>query len=60
MAIKTREELEKELEDIKSRLAVIETAQTNPQDEEPSEETEESEESSQVESEDEIEKLLNT
>lgn len=60
MAIKTREELEKELEDIKSRLAVIETTQTSKQDEEPAEETDESKTESEVETEDEIEKLLNS
>lgn len=60
MAIKTREELEQELEDIKSRLSVIETAQTNPQSEEPTDETDETNKESEVESEDEIEKLLNT
>ena len=64
MAIKTREELEQELEDIKSRLSVIETAQTKPQDEPKGEEPKgESSEvptkETEVESEDEIEKLLN-
>ena len=61
MSLNTREELEQLLEDIQSRLSVIETAQTKPEDEpkeEPSEETT-SEESAEVESEDEIEKLLN-
>lgn len=59
MAIKTREELEQELEDIKSRLSVIETAQTQPKDE-PSDEPEEPKDEPEVESEDEIEKLLNS
>lgn len=62
MSISTKDELEQVLEDIKSRLSVIETAQTKPKDEEPSkehEEPKESEEQPQVESEDEIEKLLN-
>lgn len=60
MAIKTREELEQELEDIKSRLSVIETAQTKPKDDEPSEEPDEPKDETEVESEDEIEKLLNS
>lgn len=60
MVIKTREELEQELEDIKSRLSVIETAQTQPKDDEPSEEPSEPKEEPEVESEDEIEKLLNS
>lgn len=58
MSIKTREELEQELEDIKSRLAVVEQERTQkeePKDEEPKEE----EPKDEVESEDEIEKLLN-
>lgn len=62
MSISTKDELEQVLEDIKSRLSVIETAQTKPKDETSSEEHEEpkeSEEQPQVESEDEIEKLLN-
>lgn len=58
MAIKTREELEQELEDIKSRLSVIETAQTQPKDDEPSDE--EPKDEPEVETEDEIEKLLNS
>ena len=48
MAIKTREELEQELEDIKSRLSVIETSQTQPKDDEPSEEPSEPEEYEQI------------
>lgn len=60
MAIKTREELEQELEDIKSRLSVIETAQTQPKDEEPTDDLEEPKDEPKVESEDEIEKLLNS
>lgn len=60
MAIKNREELEQELEDIKSRLSVIETAQTQPKDDEPSEEPYEPKDEQEVESEDEIEKLLNS
>lgn len=60
MAIKTREELEQEIEDIKSRISVIETAQTQPKDEEPSDEPSEPKDEPEVESEDEIEKLLNT
>lgn len=59
MTIKTREELEQELEDIKSRLSVIETAQTQLKDDESSEEPFEPKEEQEVESEDEIEKLLN-
>lgn len=62
MSISTKDELEQVLEDIKSRLSVIETTQTKPKDETSSEEHEEpkeSEEQPQVESEDEIEKLLN-
>jgi hypothetical protein len=58
MSIKTREELEQELEDIKSRLAVVEQERTQkeePKEEEPKEE----EPKDEVESEDEIEKLLN-
>lgn len=58
MSIKTREELEQELEDIKSRLAVVEQERT--QKEEPKEEeSKEEEPKDEVESEDEIEKLLN-
>ena len=49
MAIKTREELEQELEDIKSRLAVIETAQTKKDDEPSDEDTEEKKDESKVE-----------
>ncbi len=60
MAIKTREELEQELEDIKSRLAVIETAQTQPKYNEPSDEPSDPKDEPEVESEDEIEKLLNS
>ena len=59
MAIKTCEELEQELEDIKSRLAVVEQKRTQkeePKEEEPKEE----EPKDEVESEDEIEKLLNS
>lgn len=59
MAIKTREELEQELEDIKSRLAIVEQERTRkeePKEEEPKEE----EPKDEVESEDEIEKLLNS
>ena len=66
MSLNTREELEQLLEDIQSRLSVIETAQTKPQDEPKGEESkdepkqeESSEETQEVESEDEIEKLLN-
>lgn len=58
MSIKTREELEQELEDIKSRLTVVEQERT--QKEEPKEEeSKEEEPKDEVESEDEIEKLLN-
>lgn len=60
MAIKTREELEQELEDIKSRLSVIETTQTQAKNDEPSDEPEEPKDEPEVESEDEIEKLLNS
>lgn len=60
MAIKTREELEQELEDIKSRLSVIETAQTQSEDDDSSDEQEEKKDETEVESEDEIEKLLNS
>lgn len=63
MAIKTREELEQELEDIKSRLSVVETAQTQKKDVDSSneqEEKKEKEDEPEVESEDEIEKLLNS
>ena len=60
MAIKTREELEQELEDIKSRLSVIETTQTHPKDEEPQDEPSEPKDELELESEDEIEKLLNS
>lgn len=60
MAIKTREELEQELEDIKSRLSVIETSQKQPKDEPSDEPTDKPEDESEVESEDEIEKLLNS
>lgn len=62
MPIETKDELEQVLEDIKSRLSVIETAQTKPKDNEPKDDEPKSEEEteSQVESEDEIEKLLNS
>ncbi len=65
MAIKTREELEQELEDIKSRLSVIETSQKTSKEDNPSDEPEDKsevdpEDESKVESEDEIEKLLNS
>lgn len=60
MAIKTREELEQELEDIKARLSVVETAQTLPKDDEPSDEPSDPKDEQEVESEDEIEKLLNS
>lgn len=64
MTIKTREELEQELEDIKSRLAVVEQERTQkeePKEEEPKEEEPKEEEpKDEVESEDEIEKLLNS
>lgn len=60
MAIKTRKELEQELEDIKSRLSVIETAQTQPKDEDSSDEPSDLKDEPEVESEDEIEKLLNS
>lgn len=63
MSLKTREELEQLLEDIQSRLSVVETAQTKPQDEskgeEPKDEPSEQSKEPEVESEDEIEKLLN-
>lgn len=64
MSLNTREELEQLLEDIQSRLSVVETAQTKPQDEpkgkEPKDEpSEELTKEPKVESEDEIEKLLN-
>lgn len=62
MSLNTREELEQLLEDIQSRLSVIETAQTKPQDEESKEEPSKEpteEKTDEVESEDEIEKLLN-
>lgn len=64
MSLNTREELEQLLEDIQSRLSVVETAQTKPQDEpkgeEPKDESsEEPAKEPEVESEDEIEKLLN-
>lgn len=67
MSLNTREELEQLLEDIQSRLSVIETAQTTKQDDEKpkddehsSDETSSEDESAEVESEDEIEKLLNS
>lgn len=67
MAIKTKEELEQLLEDIQSRLSVVETAQTKPEekskDEESKDETSKEtteEKTDEVESEDEIEKLLNS
>lgn len=64
MSLSTREELEQLLEDIQSRLSVVETAQTKPQDEPKGEEpkdapSEEPTKEPEVESEDEIEKLLN-
>lgn len=61
MAIKTREELEQELEDIKSRLSVIEIAQALPKEDEPSDDpSDDPKDEEEVESEDEIEKLLNS
>ena len=63
MSLSTREELEQLLEDIQSRLSVVETAQTKPQDEpkgeEPKDSPSEEPKEPEVESEDEIEKLLN-
>ena len=63
MSLNTRDELEQLLEDIQSRLSVIETAQTKPQDEpkgeEPKDLPSEEPKEPEVESEDEIEKLLN-
>ena len=64
MSLNTREELEQLLDDIQSRLSVVETAQTKPQDEpkgeEPKDESsKEPTKETEVESEDEIEKLLN-
>ena len=64
MSLNKREELEQLLEDIQSRLSVVETAQTKPQDEPKGEEpkdspSEEPAKEPEVESEDEIEKLLN-
>ena len=63
MSLNTRDELEQLLEDIQSRLSVIETAQTKPQDEpkgeEPKDSPSEEPKEPEVESEDEIEKLLN-
>lgn len=65
MSLNTRDELEQLLEDIQSRLSVVETAQTKPQDKPKGEEAkdespEESTKEPEVESEDEIEKLLNS
>lgn len=65
MSLNTRDELEQLLEDIQSRLSVVETAQTKPQDKPKGEEVkdespEESTKEPEVESEDEIEKLLNS
>ena len=63
MSLNSREELEQLLEDIQSRLSVIETAQTTKQDDEkPKDDDQSSDETSseEVESEDEIEKLLNS
>ena len=64
MSLNTREELEQLLDDIQSRLSVVETAQTKPQDEPKGEQpkdapSEEPTKEPEVESEDEIEKLLN-
>ena len=62
MSLNTREELEQLLDDIQSRLSVIETAQTKPKSEEPKDEPSKEpteEKTTEVESEDEIEKLLN-
>ena len=63
MTLNTREELEQLLEDIQSRLSVVETAQTKPEDksEDKTEDKtqDETKNESEVESEDEIEKLLN-
>ena len=60
MSLNTRDELEQLLEDIQSRLSVVETAQTKPQDKPKGEEPkDEPSEEPEVESEDEIEKLLN-
>ena len=63
MTLNTREELEQLLEDIQSRLSVVETAQTKSEDKSEDktedEKQEETKKESEVESEDEIEKLLN-
>lgn len=64
MSLNTREELEQLLEDIQSRLSVVETAQTKPQEEPKGEEpkptpSEDSPKEPEVESEDEIAKILN-
>lgn len=64
MLLNTREELEQLLDDIQSRISVVETAQTKAQDEPKVEEkkaksSEEPPKETEVESEDEIEKLLN-
>ena len=63
MSIKTTEELEQILEDIKSRLSVIETAQNQSIEDEDVQDdtsTDEAEAEAEVESENEIEKLLNS
>lgn len=60
MEINSKDELLSVIEDLQSRLAVVEDSSTKKEPEETSEEThEEPEEKQEVESEDEIEKLLN-
>ena len=60
MEINTKDELLSVIENLQSRLAVVEDSTTKQEPEETSQEThEEPEEKQEVESEDEIEKLLN-
>ena len=63
MEINSKDELLSVIEDLQSRLSVVETAQTKPQDEpkgeEPKDSPSEEPKEPEVESEDEIEKLLN-
>ena len=57
----TKDELLQTLEDIQARLSVVETNQTQKQEEhKPEEQPKEPEKEPEVESEDEIEKLLNS
>ena len=60
MTIETKDELIQLIEDIQSRLSVIETDQKKPKEEEKEPKENNTQETTEVESDDEIEKLLNS